>query len=196
MGLVFKTHLPCGLVITRDYPRHRNRSFSASFAQHRRSDCSNRAQFGRTKPSLRVGHAIPLTGPTRWSDLNARAVGKGRLLGQNRKQPISTELPLSAESGHRGDRNRTEGCFVRPGAALRLQTRSYPPGYDGGENYGCGEVVGELVVAGGDATPVLQSAEHPFDQGAQLVGLWIERMKMLAGRVIGNDRAGTALDQK
>ena len=26
-------------------------------------------------------HAIPLTGPTWWSDLNARAVGKGRLRG-------------------------------------------------------------------------------------------------------------------
>jgi hypothetical protein len=41
---------------------------------------------------------------------------------------------------------------------------------DSREGYGAGEVGGGFIVAGGGAAPVLQSAEHGFDQVAQLVG--------------------------
>jgi hypothetical protein len=82
------------------------------------------------------------------------------------------------------------------GSRSRLQTQSYPPDDEGGEGDGGGEVGGELVVAGGDAAPILKPAEHALDQIAQFVSLWIERMDMFAGGIVGNDWSGAALDQE
>ena len=53
-----------------------------------------------------------------------------------------------------------------------------------------------IVVTRGDTSPVFEPAEHAFDQIAPLVGLGIERMDMLAGRVVGDNRSGSALDQE
>ncbi len=68
--------------------------------------------------------------------------------------------------------------------SVRLRTQLEPPDDDGSQSYGGGEVGGKLVVAGGDAAPVLEPTEHAFDQVAQLVGVRIERVQVAAGRVI------------
>lgn len=81
-------------------------------------------------------------------------------------------------------------------SSSRVQTRSYPPSDDGCEGDGGGEVCGEFVVAGGDASAVFEAAEHALDEIAQLVGLAIEGMKVLAGWVVGDDRPGAAGDQE
>ena len=47
--------------------------------------------------------------------------------------------------------------------------------------------VGSFVIARCDAPEVLESAEHAFDEIAQLVGLRIVGMRMLAGRVWRDD---------
>lgn len=80
--------------------------------------------------------------------------------------------------------------------STRFQTQSKPPDDDSGEGYRGGEVGGELVVAGGDATPILEAAEHSLDQVAQFVGLGIEGIVVLAGRVVWDDRLGAAPDQE
>ena len=56
--------------------------------------------------------------------------------------------------------------------------------------------MGELVVSGGDAAPVFEAAEGPLDQVAEPVGDGIEGVMAFAGRVVGNDRQGPALDQQ
>ena len=78
----------------------------------------------------------------------------------------------------------------------RLQTQSKPPDHEGSQGHGGGEVGGELVVTSGDAAPILEPAEHALNQVAQLVGLRIEGMEVLAGRIVRNDRLGAALDQE
>src|SRR6266581_902090 len=70
------------------------------------------------------------------------------------------------------------------------------PDDEASQRYADGEVGGELVVTGGDAAPVLEPAEHALDQVAQLVGVRIERMVVLAGRIVGNDGSGAALDRE
>jgi hypothetical protein len=62
---------------------------------------------------------------------------------------------------------------------------------DGGGVVGC-----ELVVSRGDATEVLEPAEHAFDQVAPLVGLGVEGVVALAGGIIGDNRERSALDQE
>jgi hypothetical protein len=75
-------------------------------------------------------------------------------------------------------------------------TQSDPPGDEYGDADGGGVVDGELVVAGGDAAPVLEAAEGALDQVAQSVGERVERMAALAGRVVGDDRQRAAGDQE
>jgi hypothetical protein len=78
----------------------------------------------------------------------------------------------------------------------RLQTQSGPPDDDSCEHYGGGEVGGELVVAGGDAPPILEAAEHAFDEIALAVGDLVKGMMPFAGRIVRNDRDSPALTQE
>jgi len=79
---------------------------------------------------------------------------------------------------------------------LRVGTQSDPPGYCGSEEDGSGEVCREFVVTGCDAAPVFQPAEHSLDCVAEPIGLTIEGMSVLSGRVIGNDGPRAASDQE
>src|SRR6266852_7723866 len=81
-------------------------------------------------------------------------------------------------------------------SSARLQTQSDPPSDDCSESHGCGEVGCELIVAGGDATPILQPAEHALDEIALFVGVGVEGMEALAGWVVGDHGLGATLDQE
>src|SRR6266851_7835351 len=85
---------------------------------------------------------------------------------------------------------------ARPISGSRLQTQSDPPSDDCSESHGCGEVGCELIVAGGDATPILQPAEHALDEIALFVGVGVEGMEALAGWVVGDHGLGATLDQE
>jgi hypothetical protein len=63
----------------------------------------------------------------------------------------------------------------RPQLSSRLQTQSGPPDDDGCEHDG-GEVGCELVIAGCDASPIFEAAEHAFDEIALAIGNLVERM--------------------
>src|SRR6516162_4706920 len=78
----------------------------------------------------------------------------------------------------------------------RLQTQSGPPEDGRGESDSRGEVGGELVVTGGDASPILQTAEHALDEVAPAIGNFVERMTAFAGRVVRNDRDRSPLDEE
>ena len=55
--------------------------------------------------------------------------------------------------------------------------------------------MGEFVVAGGDAAPVLEAAEGALDDIARPIGGFVEGMLALAGRVGGDDRLAAAVPQ-
>jgi hypothetical protein len=57
---------------------------------------------------------------------------------------------------------------------IRLRTQSGPPDDDGREPDGGGEVGCELAVAGGDASPILEAAEHALDEIALAIGGLVE----------------------
>jgi hypothetical protein len=78
----------------------------------------------------------------------------------------------------------------------RLRTQSGPPDDNCGDHDGGGEVGCELVVAGGDASPILEAAEHALDEIALAVGGLVERMMSLAGRIIRDDRNRAAFEKK
>ena len=82
------------------------------------------------------------------------------------------------------------------GATSRVGTQSDPPSYGGGEEDGGSEVCCEFVVSCCDAAPVLKAAEHSLDRVAQSVGVAIEGVGALSGRVVGNDGARAASDQE
>jgi hypothetical protein len=63
--------------------------------------------------------------------------------------------------------------------------------HDGGGRGGC-----ELVVAGGDASPILEAAEHAFDKIALAIGNLIEGMMSFAGRIVRDDRNRAAFEKK
>ena len=78
----------------------------------------------------------------------------------------------------------------------RVETQSDPP-IDDSRDIACSdEVYGELVVAGCDASPVLEAAKHAFDNVSAFIGLGIERLHSFAGRVIGNDRTGSSPNEE
>ena len=83
------------------------------------------------------------------------------------------------------------------GSLPRVSTQSWNPEADGcDEGNGCDEVLGEPIVAGCDATPVLQSAEHALDQIASAVGLAVERTGSLSPGARGDDRLDAAFSQQ
>jgi len=61
------------------------------------------------------------------------------------------------------------------------------PQYDG---------CGELFVSGCDTPPVLGPAEHPLDEIALLLGLRLEGLHALLGRVVGYDGDGSLVDEE
>ena len=83
-------------------------------------------------------------------------------------------------------------AYPRP----RLQTRSQPEREQGGEGDGGQEVVGELVVAGGDATEVLEPAEGVLDQVAIAVSASVVGDLPLARDPAWNDRHGAGLTER
>jgi hypothetical protein len=79
---------------------------------------------------------------------------------------------------------------------LRLRTQSGPPDDEGGEHDGGGEVGCKLVVAGGDASPILEAAEPALDEVALAIGGLVERMMSLGGRIVRDDRNRAAFEKK
>ena len=55
--------------------------------------------------------------------------------------------------------------------------------------------MGEFIVAGGDAAPVLKAAEGAFDDIPGPIGDFVKGMFALAGRVVGDDRLAAAAPQ-
>ena len=60
-----------------------------------------------------------------------------------------------------------------------LETQSGPPVDDGCKRDGGGKDGGELVVAGGDASPILEATEHVFDEVALATYGLVERIEPL-----------------
>jgi hypothetical protein len=54
----------------------------------------------------------------------------------------------------------------------------------------------ELVVACGDASPILEAAEHALDEIALAIGGLVERMMSLAGRIVRDDWNRAAFEKK
>ena len=65
-----------------------------------------------------------------------------------------------------------------------------PPGYGGSNKDASEEVSGELVVTGGDATEILETAEHAFDQVTVSIGVGV----MGDERLSTPDRGDDSLD--
>lgn len=78
----------------------------------------------------------------------------------------------------------------------KVRTQSGPPDDCGRQHDGGMKVSGQLVIAGCDAPPVLEASKHALDKVAAFIGIAIERLEVLAGRVVWNDRRGSAFDQK
>jgi hypothetical protein len=57
---------------------------------------------------------------------------------------------------------------------------------------GTEEVIGAFVVAGGDASGILEAAEHALDLVAVPVGALVMRIGFAAIDFVGNDRRGAA----
>jgi hypothetical protein len=100
------------------------------------------------------------------------------LVRVTRRINVDPDLELSAQTLRGGT-----GPFTSPPSdslelRFRLQTQSGPPDQDGCEHYRGGEVGCELVIANCDASPILEAAEHAFDEIAAAVGDLIEGMKV------------------
>jgi MFS family permease len=83
-----------------------------------------------------------------------------------------------------GARHAANNPDLRATLLARLWTQSGPPDDDSGEHYGCGKVGCELVIAGGDASLILEAAEHALDEIALAISGLVERMMSFAGRVV------------
>jgi hypothetical protein len=70
------------------------------------------------------------------------------------------------------------------------------PSYDSGDIDGRFEVARQLVVACGDAAPILEPAKHALDPVAQFIGVGVEGMGSLSRRVVRDDRDGPAAAQE
>jgi hypothetical protein len=68
------------------------------------------------------------------------------------------------------------GTSASLGSGLNQVHQMMPPDDDGREHDGGGEVGCELVVAGDDASPILEAAEHALDEIALAIGGLVERM--------------------
>jgi hypothetical protein len=80
-------------------------------------------------------------------------------------------------------------------AWLRVETQSGPPDDGGDDSDGRGEIPSELVVACGDASPVLERAEHALDEVAVTIGDSVEGIGPTSGCIVGdNDPGATRSD--
>ena len=80
------------------------------------------------------------------------------------------------------------------GVLLRAQSGSSD---DKGRAHGGGGEVGcELVIACGDASPILETAEHARDEIVSAIGGLVETMMSLAGRIVRDDRNRAAFEKK
>jgi hypothetical protein len=82
------------------------------------------------------------------------------------------------------------------GTCPRVETQSCPPCADRGDVAGCFKVDCDLVISGGDASPVLEAAEGSFDDVSAFIGLGIEGLDMLSGWIVGDHRLGAARDEE
>lgn len=73
-------------------------------------------------------------------------------------------------------------------ALARVWTRSAPEGDDGGERDGRGVVAGQLVVAGGDTTEILEAIEGGLDAPAFAVAALVVADLPLAAALAWDDR--------
>ena len=87
-------------------------------------------------------------------------------------------------------------CVNPKAGSSRLQTQSGPPDDDGCEHDGGGEIGCELVVAGCDAPPIFEAAEHAFDEIALTIGDLIEGMMFFPSWVVRDDWNSPALSQE
>jgi hypothetical protein len=90
----------------------------------------------------------------------------------------------------------SEPLRSRSAGILELGSRlnkSYPIGEGGDETERRKEILSELVVARGDATPILEPAEATFDNVAIFVGFLVVADFLLAVGFAGNDGLDTAL---
>ena len=74
-------------------------------------------------------------------------------------------------------------------------THALGSGLGGDVDCGC-EGVGEFVISCMDASPVLEAAEHSFDQVALAIALSVERVRILAGWIVGYDRQGSSFGEE
>ena len=86
----------------------------------------------------------------------------------------------------------------RPGWRIcsRLQTQSGPPDDNGCEHDGGSEGGCELVIAGCDASPIFEAAEHAFDEIALAIGNLVEGMMFFPSWVVRDDWDSPALSQE
>src|SRR6185437_9125118 len=74
-------------------------------------------------------------------------------------------------------------------------THALGSGLGGDVDCGC-EGVGEFVISCMDASPVLEAAEHSFDQVALAIALSVERVRILAGWIVGYDRQSSSFGEE
>lgn len=78
---------------------------------------------------------------------------------------------------------------------IRVWTRSAPEGDDGGERDGGGIVAGELVVAGGETTEVLEAAEGGLDTPALAIAALVVADRPFAAALARDDGCDALLPQ-
>jgi hypothetical protein len=78
----------------------------------------------------------------------------------------------------------------------RVTTQSAPEGDGGDESDGGKAVVGEAIVSGSDASPILDAAEHALDEVATLIGEAVERVWPGASGAGGDYRLDVVLGQR
>ena len=76
-----------------------------------------------------------------------------------------------------------------------VRTHSEPPIDDSGDGDGCEEVLDFSIVSGCEPPPVLEAAEHPFDDVALVVDALVVRELNLAMTQRWDDGDGAALSQ-
>ena len=118
-------------------------------------------------------------------------------MGGSTSKPSQQELPVTNPADLPRQRVRSISLRFDPSAGRsRLQTQSGPPDDNGGDHDGDGKVGCELVVSCGDASPILEAADHALDEIALAIGSLVERMMSLAGRIVRDDRNCAAFEKK
>jgi hypothetical protein len=113
------------------------------------------------------------------------------------EQGSESRMPWVADAGSWNQKPWPTALVAAMGiTSLRLQTESGPPDEGCSESDGRSEAGCKLVIAGRDAAPILEVAKHSLDEVALFVGILVEGMAALAGRVVGDDQGRTTVDQE